>query len=250
MGIERVQLCVAMTDEWVGAATGTLLDDRHYDRGKVYRRAVDVIKPDGSLLLALRPGLPWSVPWVACTGAWDDLRRCARESTHRVTAAGGAPKLHSGTLGYIHGRLTSATPTGEGWRRVTDLLRWLDHTFSQEAPARHAVLVAAAARARGVIDGTAFTTATVNRWGPRRNARMAVHPDRGNLPGGYAAMTVIKAGDYGGGLLVFPRYRVAVDLRSADVLVCDNQEPHGNTAVIGSRFERVSVVAYFHASNL
>ena len=81
---------------------------------------------------------------------------------------------------------------------------------------------------------------------------MAVHADEGNLEGGYGVMTVIRAGAYTGGLLVFPKFGVAVHLDSCDVLVCDNREAHGNTAIVGAdgEYERVSVVAYYHASNL
>ena len=57
---------------------------------------------------------------------------------------------------------------------------------------------------------------------------------------------------YSGGLLVFPRYRLAVDLGSKDVLPADNREVQGNTAVVATDPDwcRVWVVASFHASNL
>jgi hypothetical protein len=63
-------------------------------------------------------------------------------------------------------------------------------------------------------------------------------------------MTVIRSGDYSGGLLVFPRYRAAVDLHNGDVLICDNLETHGNTGIVSDDFERLSIVAYFNESNL
>jgi hypothetical protein len=81
---------------------------------------------------------------------------------------------------------------------------------------------------------------------------MGYHQDDGNLAGSYSAMTVISAGNYTGGLLVFPRWRVAVDVRVKDVLIADTgREPHGNTEIVpvNGYFCRVSVVAYFHGSN-
>jgi hypothetical protein len=79
---------------------------------------------------------------------------------------------------------------------------------------------------------------------------MAVHKDKGNLKEGYSVMTVLRSGDYSGGLLVFPKYRVAVDLHDGDCLICDNGEAHGNTAIVGEeRWERISIVCYFSATN-
>ena len=51
---------------------------------------------------------------------------------------------------------------------------------------------------------------------------------------------------------MFPKYRIAVDLRGRDVLIADNTEAHGNTAIVGvsGPFERVSVITYFHEKNL
>ena len=121
----------------------------------------------------------------------------------------------------------------------------MDRVFAQQRPREYAVLRAAASLTPYRIVPTSFTSAAVNR-----TEQMGVHMDDGNIRGGYGCMTVVRAGEFSGGLLVWPRYRVAVDLNDGDCLICDNQEAHGNTALVGEGFERVSVVAYFHESNL
>jgi hypothetical protein len=93
-----------------------------------------------------------------------------------------------------------------------------------------------------VVPGTAFTTITVNM-----NFRTAVHKDAGDLKQGFGVLSVLEAGDYSGCYLVFPQYRVAVDMRSADVLLCDVHEWHGNTPLVGKKgkYQRISVVLYY-----
>ena len=87
-----------------------------------------------------------------------------------------------------------------------------------------------------------FTTVTANR-----TAQFPAHRDKGNLPGTLAAMSVIHAGQYEGCYLVFPKYRVAVDLRSRDLLLADVHEYHGNTPFKGvdGQYEPVSTVMYY-----
>ncbi|MFO0926381.1 MAG: hypothetical protein U0736_04990 [Gemmataceae bacterium] len=93
-----------------------------------------------------------------------------------------------------------------------------------------------------VIEDTAFTTVTVNQtW------QTAVHTDKGDLPEGFGVITMLRRGDYRGGYLVFPKYRVAVDLGDRDVLLADVHESHGNTAIThrSDDAERISCVLYF-----
>ena len=94
-----------------------------------------------------------------------------------------------------------------------------------------------------VIKDTAFTTATVNL-----NWQSAFHRDAKNFNGGMAGMTVIGAGQYDGAYLCFPEYRIAVNIRSTDVIIMNNTHlMHGNTNFEGNygEYERISVVCYF-----
>ena len=49
------------------------------------------------------------------------------------------------------------------------------------------------------------------------------------------------AGDFSGGELVLPRFRIAFALRPGDLLIFDAEEVHGNLPIIG---ERVSLALY------
>lgn len=124
------------------------------------------------------------------------------------------------------------------------LIRAVDAVFAAVAPERYAVQRALAAKTSPdfAIHGTAFTTVTVNR-----NWQTAVHKDAGDLPAGFGVMTALAAGSYDGGYLVFPRYRIAVDMRTCDVLCADVHQWHGNTPLVGvpGRFERISCVYYY-----
>jgi hypothetical protein len=74
-----------------------------------------------------------------------------------------------------------------------------------------------------------------------------VHQDAGDLDQGYSCLAVLRYGQYAGGHLTFPEYRVACDLGHGDVLLMDAHQWHGNTALsLGSPdAERISVVCYY-----
>ena len=93
-----------------------------------------------------------------------------------------------------------------------------------------------------MIEGTAFTTCTVNK-----NFRTAVHKDAGDLEEGFGNLTVLENGNYEGGYTVFPKFRVGVDCRQGDFLGMDVHEWHGNTEIVSEydNYERVSVVCYY-----
>lgn len=93
-----------------------------------------------------------------------------------------------------------------------------------------------------LIPGTVFTTITVNK-----NFRTACHRDGENLNNSFSCFNVMSQGQYIGGGLVFPRYRVAIFMNNDDVLYFCPQEPHGNTEIKPMnkvKFERISLVYY------
>lgn len=90
-----------------------------------------------------------------------------------------------------------------------------------------------------VVEGTVFTTITVNK-----TFRTAAHLDAGDLEAGFSNLTVLNRpdGDYTGGLLVLPEYRTAINIRPGDLLLVANHNIiHGNTPIEGSR---LSLVCY------
>ena len=105
-----------------------------------------------------------------------------------------------------------------------------------------------------VIPDTPFTTITVNNSYPT-----GVHTDKGDLDEGFSTLAVLRKGQYTGGWLTFPEFRVGVDMQHGDLLLMDAHEWHGNTMLqcgmcgkpinnglhedCGS--ERISIVSYF-----
>jgi hypothetical protein len=102
---------------------------------------------------------------------------------------------------------------------------------------------------RFLVPETVFTTITVNK-----NFRTAAHFDAGDLSSGLSNLLVLSNnGKYSGGYLVFPEYRVAVDVRPGDLLLVNNHEIlHGNTPIVleDPTAERISLVCYFREKML
>lgn len=222
-----IPLLVEHSDAYTASLEGTFLDESHYGL-VIAGEDADVPKPSRAPLAFLRCEV---IPAEVCWRAFPDLRRAAKQTNHRSVAAGGAEKFNSGIVGWYEGRFI-----GPVTKPVQELAKRMDSAFARIAPEEYAKLLA---KPSPRIEGTAFTTLTINK-----NARMAAHQDDGNLAGTFGAMTVIWA-EPSGGFFVVPKYRVALGLRTGDLLIVDNQEFHGNTP-IGGPATRVSVVAYVH----
>jgi hypothetical protein len=127
---------------------------------------------------------------------------------------------------------------------VVPFLQKIDAEFARLVPDRYA------AQREYVLDtsqdfrihGTVFTTVTVNR-----NFQTAVHKDVGDLKQGFGVMSCLRRGRYDGCFFVFPKWRVAFDMRTGCVLCGDVHEWHGNTPIKGNAgmYERVSLVLYY-----
>lgn len=74
------------------------------------------------------------------------------------------------------------------------------------------------------LGDTVFTTVTVNKdW------QTAVHQDAGDFPGGYGNLSAVEGRPYRGGYTGFPKFKIAVDVRTGDFLAMNVHEWHGNT---------------------
>lgn len=91
------------------------------------------------------------------------------------------------------------------------------------------------------IGNTPFTTVTSNY-----NWRTACHKDSGDFQEGLGNITVL-GGDFKGGYLGFPQFRVAVDVRPGDVVIMDVHQWHCNTELETNDTDRtrLSFVTYF-----
>lgn len=223
-------------------------------------REARVAKPDGSLLFVYLPAwLPPDVraaayPILTTIRALNDNRGLASGSTRvivgrqnraahvRSNIIGAFEPLGARIRGCRQTAWTGAHPAE--WAALTPVWQAVAAGFAQYVPQRYAAqqAVAAATHPAWVIPGTPFSTVTVNN-----TYATGVHKDAGDLPEGYSCMAVLRRGAYTGGALVFPEYRVGVDLQDGDLLLMDPHEWHGNVALAlaSPDAERISVVLYY-----
>ena len=92
------------------------------------------------------------------------------------------------------------------------------------------------------IGNTPFTTITVNNTYPT-----GVHRDKGDLEEGFSCLMSLRKGKYTGGNLVFPEYRVSINMQHGDLLLMDAHQWHGNTNIVkqSDDAERISLVLYY-----
>jgi hypothetical protein len=236
-----VRVNKALTDEEAEKLVKTFVDDRCVERVEG-GRSVNVLHEAGPLFLlrhrVLKPArLDLARPW---------LEKAAKVSNNRGNVRSGAIGFWDGTGRDKFCAMTAFTRDNEeGWLAFQPLLRDLDRWYRSEAPKQYAAQRAYhdATDDGFKIWGTAFSTVTVN--GP--NLRFPVHRDKNNLKIGLAVTTVFRRGEYRGGHLLFPQYRIGADLREGDVLICDVNQLHGNSPFLGveGTYKQVSLVAYY-----
>jgi hypothetical protein len=152
-------------------------------------------------------------------------------------------------------RLTAWTGRNlPSWKQLNPLLRAVSAQFEEHVPERFAAQkeLADQTNEAWVVEGTPFTTITVNNTYPT-----GVHTDKGDLDKGFSTIACIRKGTYTGGDLIFPEWRVAVNMKHGDLILMDAHQWHGNTAIFcqcGNDLngfcatcgaERISVVSYF-----
>lgn len=185
----------------------------------------------------------------------------------KITAGGGNPRKYSRKVAStvvgaldpqgqrLYCRLSSWTGRNmPEWQRLTPLFQTVAEHQMREVPDRAAAQWEQAKRSDPfwIVPGTPFSTITVNNTYPT-----GVHTDKGDLEEGFSAIACARYGSYTGGQLVFPEFRVAVDLRHGDLILMDAHQWHGNTQLTCAcgtyangacgtcGAERISVVTYF-----
>jgi hypothetical protein len=195
-----------------------------------------------------------------------DNRGAASGSPRHQVEAGGrrtrAAKVPSSIIGAVdpmgvtkYCRLTAWTGKHlPEFETLRPLLHTVAGQLRRHVPDRYAAQAARTADTHPawVIPGTPFTTLTVNNTYPT-----GTHCDKGDLDEGFSTIACLRRGTFTGGQLVFPLYRVAVDLQDGDLLLMDAHQYHGNVAIrcaCGTSLngacdtcgaERISVVAYY-----
>lgn len=223
--------------------------------------AATVYKPNGELLLVYVPN---AIPEEVTDVAREHLRSIKVSTNRRGLAAGAGTfysqtgkqrggTVHSALLGSFEPqggyfpmcRLTAWTANHVSeWHTVQPFFRAMSDVFEKHVPDRFKTQVTFARRTQPdwVIAGTPYTTITVNN-----TYATGVHTDKGDLHEGFSCLAVLRHGDYGGGQLCFPEFRVAVDLKDRDMILMDAHEWHGNVQIEkrSPDAERVSIVAYY-----
>jgi hypothetical protein len=169
-----------------------------------------------------------------------------------------AKSVFSGVAGWYdrypripYGRATSYTEKHpELFAKAYPFLQSLNRGFKDLLPWRWNNQKRAADKIdpRFLVPETVFTTVTVNK-----SFRTACHRDAGDLNDGLSNLLVLGDGEYTGGYLVFPEYRIAVNVRPGDLLLVNNHEIiHGNTEIKlnHENAERISIVCYFREAML
>lgn len=234
-----------------------------------------VRKPDGSLLLIYRRG---ALGNELLQSSYDVLHELRKHESNNRGLASGTPRhklFKDAKWAYAENRPSTIIGAFDSNppRRYCRLTAWsgreldkfsslfplfqeIGARFHDNVPDRWAVQMSRvqATHPDWVIPGTPFTTITVNNSYPT-----GVHTDKGDLDEGFSTLAVLRYGDYTGGLLCFPEYRLGIDMGHGDLLLMDAHEWHGNTMIICSicgdymndglhekcGTERISVVSYF-----
>jgi hypothetical protein len=244
-----------LTDAEMKAAQGSHLDiDASY---LIVKDDIDVLKRDGTPLLRFRKKV---LRQEFCQLAMTCFKEGASKitSANRGFAAGKArdqkqhfersSEHHSIVAGYIDSmnwsrpcRLTYFSKHYfEDYTASLPFLGAIDAIYQQLFPDEHArQLAVAQTHPDYQIAQTAFSTVTVNY-----NFRTAVHRDRGDFKGGFGNLVV--CGHFQGGYLMFPQYKVAVDVQEGDFLGMDVHEYHCNSPLLGEidAATRLSFVCY------
>jgi hypothetical protein len=211
------------------------------------RGPVRVYKPDGKLLLHYLPG---AFSHERMSEFYDTLHSLkSMETTNRGLASGTERygKYEQGGFTYSkpvasaivgafdakppknYCRLTAWTgKENEQWRGLYPLFQDIGRFFAKCVPDRYAAQMEYVGRTADdwVIEGTPFTTITVNNTYPT-----GVHTDKGDLDAGFSTLVVLRRGQYSGGWLTFPEYRIGVDMQDGDLLLMDAHEWHGNVTL-------------------
>jgi hypothetical protein len=262
-----------LPDDYVGQMEGKFVSEK--DISLLVNGPTRIEKPNGDPLLVY---VPKAISPELREQAYPTLHTLKNAYTNnRGMAAGGtrvkgpsnrsyARAVASPTIGYSDPqgqrrwcRITAwSGKETEKWLGLFPLFKRIATIMEEHVPERYANQARIAARTSPdwVIEGTPFTTITVNN-----TYSTAVHKDDGDLDEGFSTLVVFREGDFKGGWLCLPAYRIAVDMQDSDLLLMDAHEFHGNTPLDPEPvrkpngilaedpgFERISVVSYFRTA--
>lgn len=271
-----LRLRTRISDEGVREIAGRVLGPRDFDVLLTGGGPVRLRMPDNRPLCIYLPG---ALTDAATPQVYDVLHSLKQFTTSNRGLASGSRRLRRGGADTPASRtesvpiasviLGSMDPMGQQrycrlsawtgrhlpeWETLHPFLREIGGHMATQVPDRHAAQMARvnASEPSWIIPGTPFSTVTVNNTYPT-----GVHTDKGDLDEGFSTIACLRRGDYTGGQLVFPAFRVAVDLHDGDLILMDAHQWHGNVPITCAcgverrgpcdtcQAERISVVSYF-----
>jgi hypothetical protein len=240
------------------------LDKRHYDI-LITNDADGYDANTGQLLFRFRKN---AIPFETLKQGYESFKGSIELTESRGAASGSSHKrirkdgsvsnitvgnkVESGSVGYMdknamvhYCRKTAfAKKYFDDFKAGVPFVQYVDKLYNELCPEHYAKqkAIALGTNQNYVIDGTSFTTVTVNK-----NFRTAVHKDAGDYQEGFGNLIVYREGDYSGGYFVLPEYGVAVDLHNTDILFVDVHKWHGNTEYTNCSDDwlRISFVMYY-----
>jgi hypothetical protein len=259
-----------LPEDYVAQMEGNMVTEKDIDI--IIRGPARILKPDGTPLLVY---LPEAISEELKAESYPILHKLKGSYTsNRGMAAGGARVMGPSKRSYARSvdsamigasdpqgqrrycRLTAWTrDSWDEWKGLWPLLYEIARNLEENVPERYANQAKKARQTspEWVIPGTPFTTVTVNN-----TYATSVHTDKGDLHEGFSTLVVFREGNYKGGWLCLPAFKIAIDMQDRDLLLMDAHEFHGNTPfdpeparnANGSLaedpgFERVSIVSYF-----
>lgn len=275
-----LRLRTRIPDDELEEKKGKILTDEDYNI--LVTRDAFVRGPDGAPLAIFRKN---AVPAELRDQAYPILHEFRNATTSNRGIASGSRRVSGGSQKRSYARevpsaivgafdpsgpkaycrLTSFTGTEtEKMAELHPLLQFVGERMREEVADRWQAQMEYVERTQEdwVIPGTPFTTVTINNTWPT-----AVHTDKGDLDAGFSNLTVLRRGDYTGGVFCFPEFRIGFDLNDGDLILMDAHQWHGNTQIYcetcdeklngyhecadgfggegENKVERISVVAYY-----
>ena len=271
MSLKKLTAEYHLTEKETKDLEGKFIDSSHYDQ--VIDYDCDVFTADNRPLLFFRKNY---IPEKILYDAYKSMEKAATPSSNRGAASGGERKkrmlkdgtvskvtetfipgtyekleVNSGIAGYFdrsaHYDFCRTTAFNKNnldkFEQAIPLIEFVDKAFEELIPERYNKQkgMAKATHPNFRIKDTAFTTITINK-----DYRTAVHTDAGDYAQGFGNL-IAYCKDIEPALFVLPRYRIAVDLRTNDLLLADVHQHHGNTEIIKKTkgAVRLSFVMYY-----
>ena len=229
MGVPQYTASTQMTPTCLNKKIGKYVNPTGYTN---VDSSCDVFKECGAVLFKLRKN---TLSTSVTTTSFELLKSAAGVTRNRCVAAGPKEYVFSRPVGVTEAGVTAWTRNNATkWKACRDLLTAIDGVYKKLAPKEYVAQRRAVRNKSSLVHGTVFSTVTVNR-----KFRTAMHTDSNNYSGGLAVMTLLKGSTSTGGKLLFPKYKLSVELNEGDVIVYDVNEHHCNSAVRGDRLSCV-----------